>query len=107
MATWNLDVRERQRWIEQCIDLGITSFDHADIYGDYSVEGMFGEALAAAPALRQRLQLITKCGIRPISARRPAHRVKAYDTSRAHVVASSSEIWWYRQDSSISSASPS
>lgn len=88
MGDWGLDVAGRVRWIEQCLELGISSFDHADIYGDYGVEALFGEALAAAPALRTRMQIVTKCGIRLISARRPTHRIKSYDTSRVHVLAS-------------------
>lgn len=91
MADWALDAAGRLRWIEQCLDLGITSFDHADIYGNYSVEGLFGDALAAAPALRERMQLVTKCGIKLTSTRRPGHAIKSYDTSAAHVVASVEE----------------
>jgi predicted oxidoreductase len=81
---WQLSVQERVRWIEQALELGITSFDHADIYGDYQAEAQFGEALKAAPALRQRMQLITKCGIRLRSAQRP-YRINFYDTSAAYV----------------------
>lgn len=88
MASWGLDVAARVRWIEECLALGVTSFDHADIYGDYQVEALFGEALAAAPGLRDRLQLVTKCGIKLRSAARPAHAIKSYDTSVAHVTAS-------------------
>lgn len=88
MADWNLDVQQRLRWIEQCVELGVSTFDHADIYGDYRVEALFGEALALRPALRERLQLVGKCGIRLVSAQRPHHRIKSYDTSHAHVVAS-------------------
>jgi predicted oxidoreductase len=85
---WKLDTPGLVRWIEQALDLGITSFDHADIYGGYSVEAAFGEALAAAPALRQRLQLVTKCGIKLVSPARPLHAVKHHDSSRAHITAS-------------------
>jgi predicted oxidoreductase len=88
MADWGLDAGQRLRWIEQALDLGITSFDHADIYGDYAVEALFGEALAAQPALRARMQLVTKCGIKLVSAQRPGHAIKSYDSSRAHVQAS-------------------
>ena len=88
MAEWEFDVPARIRWIEECLELGITSFDHADIYGDYRVEALFGEALAAAPGLRERMQIITKCGIKLLSRHRPAHASKSYDTSAAHVVAS-------------------
>ena len=76
------------RWIEEAIDLGITSFDLADIYGGYTVEAQFGQALAAAPGLRQRLQIVTKCGIKLVNEARPDHRIKSYDSSRAHVLAS-------------------
>jgi predicted oxidoreductase len=85
---WGLDTSGLVNWIEQALALGITSFDHADIYGNYTVEAQFGQALAAAPGLRKRLQIVTKCGIKLVSAQRPAHRIKSYDSSRAHVVAS-------------------
>ncbi|MEP7380182.1 MAG: aldo/keto reductase [Gemmatimonadota bacterium] len=88
MADWGFAVPARQRWIEHCLELGITTFDHADIYGDYQVEGLFGEVLAASPALRQQMQLVTKCGIKLPSTHRPTHTMKSYDTSRAHVRAS-------------------
>jgi predicted oxidoreductase len=85
---WKLDTPGLVRWIGQVLELGVTSFDHADVYGGYSVEAAFGEALAAAPALRQRLQIVTKCGIKLLSPARPSHAVKHYDTSRAHITAS-------------------
>lgn len=88
MGDWGMDVPGRVRWIEECLELGVSTFDHADIYGNYSVEALFGEALAAAPALRARMQIVTKCGIKLISPARPAHRIKSYDTSREHVLAS-------------------
>lgn len=84
IARWNLSVPERVRWIEQALELGISSFDHADIYGDYGAEALFGEALQAAPALRRRMQLVSKCGIRLRSAQRP-YRVSHYDASPAYV----------------------
>jgi predicted oxidoreductase len=74
--------------MEQCLDRGITSFDHADIYGGYTVEALFGQALALSPGLRQRMQLITKCGIKSVHAQRAAHQLKSYDTS--------APMWWPR-----------
>ncbi|MCC7054478.1 MAG: aldo/keto reductase [Gemmatimonadaceae bacterium] len=88
MGDWHWTPQERLRWIEQCLDLGVTTFDHADIYGGYAVEQLFGEALALAPGLRQRMQLVTKCGICLTLPARPAHRIKHYDTSFAHIVGS-------------------
>jgi predicted oxidoreductase len=86
--TWGLDAQGLLRWMEQAAELGITSFDHADIYGGYTVEALFGQAFALAPGLRQRLQIVTKCGIKLVSPQRPGHAVKSYDSSRAHVLAS-------------------
>lgn len=91
LAQWHWSVAERVRWIEQCVELGITSFDHADIYGAYTVEALFGEALAQAPALKAKLQIVSKCGIQLAVPARPATRRKHYDTSAAHIVASAEQ----------------
>ncbi len=88
MQAWGWSAAQRLDWIEACIDLGVTSFDHADIYGGYSVEPLFGEALARKPALRQKMQLVSKCGIQLVSPLRPQHRLTAYDTSAMHIEAS-------------------
>lgn len=74
--------------IEASLDVGVTTFDHADIYGDYRCEALFGAALAERQALRDSLQIVTKCGIKLVSPARPAHTLKHYDTSAAHILAS-------------------
>jgi predicted oxidoreductase len=63
----NFSLNDYRQIIDQCLENGITSFDHADIYGDYSTEAEFGEVLKHRPSLRRQLQLITKCGIQLIS----------------------------------------
>lgn len=88
MAEWKMSSSEILSFIHACLDLGITTFDHADIYGDYTCEALFGAALSQEPALRSRLQLISKCGIKLVSPNRPSHTIKHYDTSRAHILAS-------------------
>ncbi|MES2149753.1 MAG: aldo/keto reductase [Pseudomonadota bacterium] len=88
MGEWNMMPEQRLAFIEQCIALGVTSFDHADIYGDYGVEGLFGQALRLKPALREQIQLISKCGIKLVSPQRPANTSHHYDTSAAHIAAS-------------------
>ncbi|WP_426319719.1 aldo/keto reductase [Pseudoduganella sp. R-43] len=88
MTEWDMTPQQRLSFIEQCIALGVTSFDHADIYGGYGVEGLFGEALALKPALREQIQIVSKCGIKLVSGRRPTHTIQHYDTSSAHIVAS-------------------
>ena len=67
---------------------GITSIDHADIYGDYRCETLFGDALRTAPGLRGRLQHVGKCDIMLLSSQFPARRVKHYDTTPDHIRAS-------------------
>jgi predicted oxidoreductase len=91
MVEWNMTVEQRVDFIEQCLALGVTSFDHADIYGNYGVEGLFGEALRAKPSLRERMQLVSKCGIKLVSTKRPQHGIQHYDTGAAHIIASAEE----------------
>src|SRR5687767_11896029 len=81
LGSWNLSPAERVRWIEGALERGVTTFDHADIYGDYGAETLFGEALASEKGLRKKLELVTKCNIKLLSAQRPEHRVKHYDSS--------------------------
>jgi len=71
--------------IDACLEQGITSFDHADIYGDYQCEAVFGQALAKDPSLRQQMQLISKCDIALLSDKFPGRRVKFYDTSADYI----------------------
>lgn len=63
----------------------ITSFDHADIYGDYTTEAEFGEAFKQSGVLRDKTQLITKCGIQYIAPSRN-NRIKHYDYSKDYIV---------------------
>ncbi len=84
---WGMDKQELVSWIEACLEIGITTFDHADIYGLYTVEEAFGRALAAI-GKREDIQLVTKCGIQLISENRPDTRVKHYDTSANHILKS-------------------
>lgn len=88
MGEWKMPVSSRVAFIEECLALGVTSFDHADIYGDYGVEALFGEALRERPSLRDRIEIVSKCGIKLVSPRRPAHTIQHYDTSVGHIVAS-------------------
>ncbi|QOI96621.1 MAG: aldo/keto reductase [Flammeovirgaceae bacterium] len=85
---WKLETTEIERLIYTALDAGISSFDHADIYGDYANEERFGKILRGNPSLRNRMELITKCGIKLVSAARPEHRVKHYDTSKEHILRS-------------------
>jgi len=74
--------------IDSCLAQGITTFDHADIYGDYRCEALFGESIKARPSLRDQIEVVTKTDIMLLSEQWPTTRVKHYDTSPAHVTAS-------------------
>ncbi len=74
--------------IQACLDQGITTFDQADIYGDYGAEAVLGGALRANPGLRNKMEIVTKCDIIAPCGRYADAKVKHYDTSRAHILKS-------------------
>jgi predicted oxidoreductase len=88
LHTWSLTGNNLLDFIKQSMEAGINTFDHADIYGNYSCEELFGQAMAGQSALRTRMQLVSKCGIKLVSDKRPDHKVKTYDTSKAHIIKS-------------------
>ncbi|MCD1634133.1 aldo/keto reductase [Martelella mediterranea] len=77
-----------QAKVEACLAQGITTMDNADIYGGYTAEAVLGGALKASPGLRDRIEIVTKCGIVAPMGRHSAKRVKHYDTSAQHIRAS-------------------
>ncbi len=80
-----LDTATMSQLIEQCCELGITTFDHADIYGDHTTEKEFGLAFKQNNIDRKEIQLISKFGIcYPNNLR----AVKTYDTSTEHIISS-------------------
>jgi predicted oxidoreductase len=87
LLEWGMSRVQLLGWIHACLELGITSFDHADIYGGYKCEGVFGEALSLEPSLREKIEIVTKCGIALLSDNRP-YRVHHYITTRDHIIAS-------------------
>lgn len=88
LAEWEMDTAAVRQRIQLCLEQGVTTFDHADIYGDYTCETIFGKALQEDPSLRDHMELVTKCGIKLISPNRPDHREKHYDTSTEHIIRS-------------------
>ena len=87
---WGKQLNENQMiaMIHHCLDQGITTFDHADIYGDYSTEEDFGNAFAKASIERSKIQLISKCGIQYKGKARPENEVKHYQYDSAYIIAS-------------------
>ncbi len=73
--------------IDACLEQGITTMDQADIYGGYGAEEVLGAALTEDPSLRDRIELVSKCGIVAPMGRHSDKAVKHYDTSRAYIEA--------------------
>jgi predicted oxidoreductase len=72
--------------VDACLDQGITTLDQADIYGGYAAEAILGAALT--PSLRDKVEIVTKCDIVAPVGRYADRRIKYYDTSRDHIIAS-------------------
>ncbi len=77
-----------QAKIEACLEQGITTMDQADIYGGYEAEEILGNAFRAAPHLKDKVEIVTKCNIVAPVGRHAAARVKYYDTGKAHITQS-------------------
>lgn len=87
LGEWGIKMKtsEYERFIDQCLDLDLFTFDHADIYGSYTTEAEFGTVLSRRKDLRPKIQLISKCGIKMKSPNRPNHSCKSYDSSPDHI----------------------
>ena len=82
----NLNTNEINHLINLFIENGITTFDHADIYGGYTTEASFGKALSESKIDRKKIQLITKCGIQYTSENRPNNTIKHYEYSKDYII---------------------
>jgi predicted oxidoreductase len=72
--------------INTAIDNGITVMDHADVYGQYQNEALFGRVLKKNPGLRSQIQLVTKCGIKLNCPATPNVIIKHYDYSAKSII---------------------
>lgn len=72
--------------MQYCLEHNIHTFDHADIYGDYSTEADFGNAFAESGIDRNQIQLISKCGIEYIGNARPNLKAKHYNYSKDYII---------------------
>lgn len=81
----NLNTEEMENMIKVCLENKITTFDHADIYGDYTTESEFGKAFASSKIAREKIQLVSKCGIQMVTENRK-NTIKHYDYSKNHII---------------------
>lgn len=83
---WGMNAQELLGYIEQLLELGITTMDHAMVYRS---QAPFGAALALRPAVRERMEIISKCGIRPVGfGPLGAEQVNHYDSSAQAIIES-------------------
>lgn len=85
LADWGMTPQERLTFLKQHIELGVTTVDHADIYGNYECETLFGEALALEPSVREEIQIVSKCDIKLCSDKFSDRKINHYDTSAKHI----------------------
>ncbi|MFI2813219.1 aldo/keto reductase family oxidoreductase [Microbulbifer sp. JSM ZJ756] len=84
LVDWGYSPRELVELTEKLLDMGVTTFDLADIYGDYRCEALYGEALRLDPGLRGKMEIVSKCGIK-LCGKDNGFRLNHYDSSAAHV----------------------
>ncbi len=80
-----LSTSQMEAQIHETLEAGITTFDHADIYGDYTTEADFGKAFSKSGLQRESVQLISKCGIQYVGNTRP-NAIKHYNYSKEYIV---------------------
>ncbi len=85
---WKLSEQELLKLTEQVVELGITTFDHADLYGNFECEKLFGKVLNLNKELRNEIQIVSKCGIKPLSNKFPNRQIGFYDYSFEHITSS-------------------
>ena len=83
-------IKEQVDLIQFCVENKNTTFDHADIYGDYTTEAEFGKALIESGIQREEIELITKCGIQYVGESRN-NKIKHYNYSKEYIIWSAEE----------------
>lgn len=81
----NLSAKEVQNLIEVSVNENLTTFDHADIYGGYTTEELFGKAFSEMKIEREKIQIVTKCGI-CIPTEKKNFPLKHYNYSKEYIL---------------------
>ncbi len=77
-----------EKIVNLCLELGINTFDHADVYGSGKGEEVFGKVMAQKSFKREDIVLFSKCGLRLPDINQPDVRIKHYDTSSENILRS-------------------
>lgn len=86
LVSWNWTTEKLEYYLQSCIELGVTTFDVAEIYANGVCEIQLGKALSQITTSRERLQIISKTGIVR------GNTIKYYDTRKEHIINSCKEI---------------
>lgn len=89
LESWNFTTDELVKFMNECVDRGVTTFDTAEIYSATLVETLMGKAFAADPALRDKIELVSKCGIYQVPVEGKVFGY--YDTRKERVLQSCQE----------------
>ena len=86
-GSWGKEMTKAKRieLIETAYDVGISSYDHADIYGNYTTENDFGNAFSESGISRDNVQFISKCGIAMVCENKP-YKTKHYNYSSNYII---------------------
>lgn len=88
LMDWKMTPEELLSFTKEVLEIGVSTIDTADIYGGFSCEEAFGDALKLDRSLREKLTLVTKCGIVFPCENRPQYKSHHYDQSRKHIIQS-------------------
>lgn len=91
LLDWKKTDQELLSFINESIESGVTTFDHADIYGNHECEAAFGKVMKNQSALRDKMQLVSKCGIKLTTDKFPNREVKYYDYSASYIISQAEE----------------
>ncbi|MEN9488228.1 MAG: Oxidoreductase YdhF [Bacteroidota bacterium] len=80
----NYNTNQMIELLNCCLESNITTFDHADIYGSYTTEAVFGKAFSESQIKREKIQLISKCGIEHTEGRN--NKIKHYNYSKNYLI---------------------
>lgn len=88
LGVWGekLSSKDLERFIDECLALGLKDFDHADIYGHYTTESDFGKVLRRRKDLKQQVQITTKCSIKLVCKERAQHKIQSYNSTAEHII---------------------
>lgn len=64
MGDWGMTSQQHLSFLQSHVELGVSTVDHAHVYGSGpSCEELFGKALKLDPSIREKIEIVSKCGI--------------------------------------------